>query len=58
MLDDQVTAKICIPKIIFNICDARKMGSDEVFLYIPVYDRFSRLTTKSKNDSRVNGLII
>ena len=36
MLDDQVTAKICIPKIIFNICDARKKRSDKVFLYITV----------------------
>ena len=36
MLDDQVTAKICIPKIIFNICDVRKKRSDEVFLYITV----------------------
>ena len=33
MLVDQVTAKICIPKIVFNICDARKMKSDEFFLY-------------------------
>ena len=33
MLDDQVTAKICIPKIVFDICDARKMKSDEFFLY-------------------------
>ena len=38
MLDDQVTIKICIPKIIFNICDVCKMRSDEVFLYIPVYN--------------------
>ena len=38
MLDGQVTAKLCIPKIIiiFNKCDACKMTSDEVFLYIPV----------------------
>ena len=34
MLDNQLTAKICIPKIIFNICDASKKRSDEVFLYI------------------------
>ena len=34
MLNDQVTAKICIPKMIFNICDARKMRSDEFFLYL------------------------
>ena len=33
MLVDQVTAMICIPKIVFNICDARKMKSDEFFLY-------------------------
>ena len=33
MLVDQVTAKICIPKIVFNICDARKMKSDEFFQY-------------------------
>ena len=33
MLVDEVTAKICIPKIVFNICDARKMKSDEFFLY-------------------------
>ena len=32
-----LTAKICIPKIIFNICVARKKRSDEVFLYITVY---------------------
>ena len=44
MLDDQVTAKICIPKIIFNICDARKMRSDEVFLYIPVYSIHYKVT--------------
>ena len=34
MLDNQLAAKICIPKIIFNICDASKKRSDEVFLYI------------------------
>ena len=33
MLVDQVTAKICIPKIVFNISNARKMKSDEFFLY-------------------------
>ena len=37
MLDDQVTAKICIPKIVFSICDASKMRRDEVFLYLTVY---------------------
>ena len=36
MLDDQLTAKICIPKIILTICDARKKRSDEIFLYITV----------------------
>ena len=36
MLDDQVTTEICIPKIMFNICDACKVRSDEVFLYIAV----------------------
>ena len=40
MLDDKATAKICIPKIVFNICDARKMRSDEFFLYRTV--RFFR----------------
>ena len=34
MLANQVTAKICIPKIVFSICDARKMRSDEFFLFI------------------------
>ena len=36
MLVDQVTTEICIPKIMFNICEVRKMRSDEVFLYITV----------------------
>ena len=30
-LTDQVAAKLCIPKVVFNICDARKMRSDEFF---------------------------
>ena len=37
MNDDQVTAKICIPKVVLNMCDARKMRSDEFCLYIAVY---------------------
>ena len=57
MLDDQATAKICIPKIIFNICDARKMRSDEVFLYILVYiiskTNFSRTFSKLKNCTKL-----
>ena len=36
MLVDQVTAKIFIPKIVFNICDARKMRSDK-FFHVHVY---------------------
>ena len=36
MLDDQVIAKIYISKMVFNVCDARKMRSDEFFLYLTV----------------------
>ena len=30
-LSDQVAAKLCVIMIVFNICDARKMNSDEFF---------------------------
>ena len=35
-LSDQIAAKLCIPKIVFTICDARKVRSDEFFLYLTV----------------------
>ena len=38
-LTDQVAAKLCIPKVVFNICDACKMKSDEFFLYLTVHHR-------------------
>ena len=36
-LKDQVAAILCILKIVFTICDARKMRSDEFFCTLLVY---------------------
>ena len=38
-LTDQVATKLCISMIVFNIYDARKMKSDEFFLYHTVSSR-------------------